>query len=643
MNWKGKRGRRILSLVFTLSLILGMLPLQGIRAEEMVEVTITVRYAEGGEVRQATVTDTVRADTSASEYRDELGDPANWADITPTWGTEHITGYEMEWTEAWGIDWENVDWDNDTMGSLGDLNGEWTFVARYDTQAIVCAYVSYCYDAYSEEGLDDGGWVWEETNYFVMPLEQVSFDMTEDEFYDEESEEMCERIGGVLSGAGITPGRGHDPELGSVTWDAGGWGGYCADPDAADSPMILNVLWATAAYEKAAVYLAWWDDETQTDKQSISYETRGSDASLPTQWNGLNGVWKLDRWDEETETDVPGGGGVFAGTFPVPEYDDSDVAVTCYWLTGVNLPGGFDGAAAAGKMNEIINASAGAEVTVSMPSGVTELPKEMLIAAIDANKENVDITFDFNSDSGKYTWTFNSLDASMVPEEDQVDDSKWEMTLPVSLVNNNAEGAIPNNLISGVTKDKNVKLMNQISIDHEGEFVFGNIAIEKGKLRWYVGTNYAGKDVTVYHYNEAEGKLDAVSTAGKTVGSDGYVTMTLTHASDYLIAVSDKPEQKPDDTEKPDDTQKPNDDKKPTDEGKDPTTITANPQYDGWAGVSAEQKAKLMQDSLAKSESAKVTAPKTDDSNAMAVGLFLAAAAVFCGAVVVGKKKLLMK
>ena len=71
------------------------------------------------------------------------------------------------------------------------------------------------------------------------------------------------------------------------------------------------------------------------------------------------------------------------------------------------------------------------------------------------------------------------------------------------------------------------------------------------------------------------------------------------------------------------------------------TTITGKPQYDGWAGVSAEQKAKLMQASLAQGGTAKITSPKTDDNGTMPIILFLTAAAVFCGAAVFGKKKIL--
>ena len=65
----------------------------------------------------------------------------------------------------------------------------------------------------------------------------------------------------------------------------------------------------------------------------------------------------------------------------------------------------------------------------------------------------------------------------------------------------------------------------------------------------------------------------------------------------------------------------------------DGTTVIGKPQYDGWAGVSAEQKAKLMRESLA--QNAAVTAPKTDDNAPLIIALLvmMAGAIVIAGAV----------
>lgn len=61
--------------------------------------------------------------------------------------------------------------------------------------------------------------------------------------------------------------------------------------------------------------------------------------------------------------------------------------------------------------------------------------------------------------------------------------------------------------------------------------------------------------------------------------------------------------------------------------------------YDGWAGVSAEQKAKLMQESLAQNTTV-AASPKTDDRNAeINAAIMLLLAAAFCGAALCGKKK----
>ena len=67
------------------------------------------------------------------------------------------------------------------------------------------------------------------------------------------------------------------------------------------------------------------------------------------------------------------------------------------------------------------------------------------------------------------------------------------------------------------------------------------------------------------------------------------------------------------------------------------TTITGKPQYDGWAGVSAEQKAKLMQASLA--QNAAVTAPKTNDNAPIAIVIMLLMAGAVAVAGAVSKKR----
>ena len=66
-------------------------------------------------------------------------------------------------------------------------------------------------------------------------------------------------------------------------------------------------------------------------------------------------------------------------------------------------------------------------------------------------------------------------------------------------------------------------------------------------------------------------------------------------------------------------------------------TVPANPSYDGWAGVSAEQKAELMQESLA--QNAAVAAPKTNDNAPVAIVIMLLMAGAVAMAGAVGKKR----
>lgn len=95
----------------------------------------------------------------------------------------------------------------------------------------------------------------------------------------------------------------------------------------------------------------------------------------------------------------------------------------------------------------------------------------------------------------------------------------------------------------------------ELSLAHDGEFGF------TAALRLYVGTQYNGKYANLYYYNEKTGSLEYVKAV--KVNADGAVEYEFTHASDYVIVMSNA-DMKPADAAPA----------TPTD---NPTTPTANP------------------------------------------------------------------
>lgn len=97
-----------------------------------------------------------------------------------------------------------------------------------------------------------------------------------------------------------------------------------------------------------------------------------------------------------------------------------------------------------------------------------------------------------------------------------------DIDLGVTLHANN----IPDNLVKAVAADNDVL---ELSLNHEGEFGF------EGTLTVALGSKYAGKNVKLYYYNKATGKMELMGTYG--ADTNGNVAFTFTHASDYVAVM----------------------------------------------------------------------------------------------------------
>lgn len=222
---------------------------------------------------------------------------------------------------------------------------------------------------------------------------------------------------------------------------------------------------------------------------------------------------------------------------------------------------------------------AGTTITVKMADTTVAVPAALFNAI-----QGKDINIIFEDNDGGFSWTINGKSVTAV-------------TTPISLnVELNTKG-IP---VDKVNKIAGSNKTMQVSLTYDGSFNF------KANLTLNVGNEYAGKYANLFYYNESNGNLEYQEA--NRVTSDGKVTYTFTHASDYVIVFAD-------------------------------TDMKPQSSYDGWAGVSAEQKAKLMRESLAQTQNAAVAAPKTNDNAPVAIVLMLLMAGAVAVAGAVAKKR----
>lgn len=150
------------------------------------------------------------------------------------------------------------------------------------------------------------------------------------------------------------------------------------------------------------------------------------------------------------------------------------------------------------------------KVTVDMRkedgSIATEIPKELLAAA---QGKDVDIVLNM----GGYTWTINGKDI----KASDLKDINLEVTLDTD--------EIPPSLISNLAGGQKTR---QLTLTHNGDFGF------KATLTLPLGAENAGQYGNLYYY-DSNGKLIFMN-AGQ-IDADGNVSLTFSHASDYVIVI----------------------------------------------------------------------------------------------------------
>ena len=165
------------------------------------------------------------------------------------------------------------------------------------------------------------------------------------------------------------------------------------------------------------------------------------------------------------------------------------------------------------EVETIKNASAKDTIVVKMDE--TGVVSKDAIAAIKGTQKKLVLDM---GDGIK--WVINGSDVSKVPAKDV------NMSVTVD------SKKIPEDVIKAAKIEKDAKKVVQISLAHEGEFGF------KPVLSIDLGKTYAGKYANLYYYNTKTKALEGQMSV--KIADDGSALLKFTHASDYVISVTDK-------------------------------------------------------------------------------------------------------
>ena len=209
-------------------------------------------------------------------------------------------------------------------------------------------------------------------------------------------------------------------------------------------------------------------------------------------------------------------GATYTVTIPVTgstNFNDYTITVTLIGKgpsTGVTPP--IDPPTVSEKtIDAIWDAKPGETVTVELSNGSTTLDKEVF-----ETLAGQDITLDIDLGDG-LSWTVNGSD---IPENADFVDIDLGVTM-------GSEG-IPVEVVNAITGERSSV---QITLAHDGAFGFTMT------LTAPLGAENAGCWANLYHFDEDANAMTFETAA--PIGSDGSVSLPLSHASQYAIVIDD--------------------------------------------------------------------------------------------------------
>ena len=159
----------------------------------------------------------------------------------------------------------------------------------------------------------------------------------------------------------------------------------------------------------------------------------------------------------------------------------------------------------------IADAQPGETVTVDLSSGSTKLDKEVF-----ETLAGQDITLDIDLGDG-VSWTVKGTD---IPEDADFTDIDMGVTM--------GSDGIPVDIINAITGEHGSV---QVELAHDGAFGFTMT------LTAPLGAENAGYWANLYHFDEDANAMTFETAA--PIGSDGSVSLALSHASQYAIVIDD--------------------------------------------------------------------------------------------------------
>ncbi len=166
---------------------------------------------------------------------------------------------------------------------------------------------------------------------------------------------------------------------------------------------------------------------------------------------------------------------------------------------------------------QIEQAGPGDSIVIDMKKA-TVVPKEVLEAM---KGKSVDVVLNM----GAYSWSIAGTDVNATDLKD--------IDLEVTIGTN----TVPSGLVESIAEGQPA---TQLSLTHNGEFGF------RADLTLNLGGEHSGSTGNLYYY-DSSGKL-IFRTAGQ-IGADGTVSLSFSHASDYVVVIAkgEAPDEDPDD------------------------------------------------------------------------------------------------
>lgn len=224
------------------------------------------------------------------------------------------------------------------------------------------------------------------------------------------------------------------------------------------------------------------------DTESADTESEEDDSKESTEV--VTGTDETESTDEETSTDSGEGAGTTASV-------SGTVSTVSTWSEVASA---------------ITVAEEGSTVEISVSGSDDVISGDVLKTLAGKN-----VTLEVSLENG-IKWKINGRNLTTGVDYNDID-------LGVVLNSN----VIPTSLISKIPDVINTV---QLSLDFDGEFGYTMT------MNVPLGTTYKGLYANLYYYNEETGELEFVTAA--LIGEDGSADLPFTHASDYVVAISEQ-------------------------------------------------------------------------------------------------------